>query len=87
MPEELSVSLGQLKQVLGISFALGTALVWGEVRLRELETHKETSEPMIKNVVKVSIDQDKKLALLEVKVDYIESREKTAGLTSTRLEW
>jgi len=81
---ELSVTLTQVKQVLGISIALGTALVYGEVRIRLMENHKDVYEPIVQNTAKVVIEHDKKLAVHDVE---IKAKNEIARIANTGLEW
>jgi len=75
MAENVSVSLGQIKQVAALSIAMGTALVYGEVRIRLMEHHKVVYEKIAISTKQKAVQNEKDLAVVEARISsYIEQQ-------------
>jgi len=87
MSEDLSVSLGQIKQVAAVSFAIGTALVLGEIRIERLEIHKETYENIASAAKQKGIKNEKNLAVIDATLNTHITAQRQIALTNARLDW
>jgi len=84
---EVSVTLGQIKQVAALSIAMGTALVYGEVRIRLTEHHKVVYEQIATSTKKKAVQNEKDLAVVNATVKSHIEQQRQIALTKARLEW
>jgi len=84
---DVSVTLGQIKQVAAICIAIGTALSIGEVRIQKLEIHKETYEKIASSAKEKAIQNEKDLAVTDAKVDSFIMQQRQLAIRNARLEW
>ena len=84
---DVSVTLGQIKQVAAICIAIGTALSIGEVRIQKLEIHKETYEKIASAAKEKAIQNEKGLAVTDAKVDSFIKQQRQLAIRNTRFEW
>ena len=84
---EVSVTLGQIKQVAALSIAMGTALVYGEVRIRLMEHHKVVYEQIAISTKKKAVQNEKDLAVVNATVKSHIEQQRQIALTKARLEW
>ena len=87
MSEDLSVSLGQIKQVAAISVAIGTALVLGEIRIERLEIHKESYEAIASSAKQKAVENEKGLAVTDASLKAHITAQRQIALTNARLDW
>ena len=84
---EVSVTLGQIKQVAALSIAMGTALVYGEVRIRLMEHHKVVYEQIAISTKQKAIQNEKDLAVVKAELKAHIAQQRQIALTRSNLEW
>ena len=85
MIEDLSITFDDAKKVFGVCMGIGTFMAAGVVWMGKLDTHRTTFEPMVKDVIKVTVDHDREIAVLKA-VKHLESKEPTQ-IADTRFNW
>ncbi len=84
---DVSITLGQVKQVAAIGIAIGTALVYGEVRIRLMEHHKEVYEPITSATKQKAIQNEKDLAVVKAELKSHIAQQRQLQLTNSEFRW
>tara|TARA_R100001480_G_scaffold38852_2_gene51695 strand:+ start:3020 stop:3280 length:261 start_codon:yes stop_codon:yes gene_type:complete len=84
---DISVTLGQIKQVAAICIAIGTALSIGEVRIQKLEIHKETYEKIASATKQKAIQNEKDLAVVKAELKSHIAQQRQLQLTKSEFRW
>lgn len=86
MIEDLSITFDDAKKVFGVCMGIGTFMAAGVVWAAKFDAHRVSHEPMMKNVIKVTVNHEREIAVLKSEIINLKSNKPTQ-LANNRFEW